>query len=65
MKTSIALCTAILAFAPWNTFAAKTTLFNTPEQCESLARTICAIHIKHHKKYQYCLKEIYNTCIRQ
>ncbi|OTA21579.1 hypothetical protein Xbed_00326 [Xenorhabdus beddingii] len=65
MKTLLSLCTAILILTSWNTFAEKTTLLNTPEQCESRARTLCAEHINHPEKYNFCLKEIYNACIRQ
>ncbi|OTA16434.1 hypothetical protein Xvie_01888 [Xenorhabdus vietnamensis] len=65
MKILFALCTAIFLLTSWNTSATEIKRHNTPKQCEARARTICAKHIKHHKKYKFCLKEVYNTCIRQ
>ncbi|PHM61383.1 hypothetical protein Xish_00509 [Xenorhabdus ishibashii] len=65
MKTSLTLCTAILLLTSWNTFATEAKSNNKSEQCKSLAFTICAKHIKHHKKYQFCLKEIYSNCMHQ
>ncbi|BET96294.1 hypothetical protein TCT1_12150 [Xenorhabdus sp. TCT-1] len=65
MKTSLTLCTAILLLISWNTFATEAKLNDKSEQCEARARTICAKHIKHHKKYQFCLKEVYSDCMHQ
>lgn len=38
---------------------------NTPEECKTLAETLCRKYIKNHKKYQYCLQEVYGQCIHQ
>ncbi|MBC8947796.1 hypothetical protein BDE27_2314 [Xenorhabdus ehlersii] len=65
MKTSLTLCTAILLLTSWNTFATEAKLHNKSEQCEARALIICSKHIKHHKKYQYCLKEVYSECMHQ
>ncbi|PHM74684.1 hypothetical protein Xkoz_00610 [Xenorhabdus kozodoii] len=66
MKTSLTLCTAILVLTSWNTFATDAKLDSAKsERCEAQARTLCAKHIKHHKKYQFCLKEIYSKCMHQ
>ncbi len=65
MKTSLTLCTAILLLASWNTFATEAQLNNKSEQCKEVARIRCAKHMKHPKKYQFCLKEIYSICMHQ
>ncbi len=65
MKTLLTLCTAMFFLTSWHAFATQTKLHNTPEQCEAQARLICFKHIKHHTKYEFCLREIYGICIHQ
>ncbi len=66
MKQLITLSlSTILVLISWSTHATPSGLSNTPEQCQDRAYTICKKHIAHPKKYQFCLEEIYNTCIRQ